>query len=126
MKIHHVVINDVQGKARVCSLRNCYNFVFVKDGDHLVCRKCGTENVLAPGIESIGVFPREGRELIDAFNILPRFSFWRGESSVKRVPDYSGAWIEQDGDDVRELLEETQHTLNDLRAKLKQYETNGE
>lgn len=64
--------------------------------------------------------PRKGFEWWDRFNRLPRFSFWRGgedeKGSVIRVPDRSGAWIEDHS--VGQLIDAMQSDINELKRRL--------
>ena len=115
MTIQNVVIVNEKNNARHCTTRHCFNFVFIKVDGNFVCPRCNTCNVLA-GNESEGPYPRPGRELTDRYHLLPRYSFIRGDSSIKRVRDRTGRY--RDDHDVAELLEAAQDEINQLKTQL--------
>lgn len=115
MAIQNVVILNEKNNARHCTTRNCFNFIFIKVDDNVVCPRCNARNVLANN-ESEGSYPRPGRELTDQYHLLPRYSFIKGVSSVKRVLDRTGRY--RDDHDVAELLEAAQDEINQLKARL--------
>lgn len=117
-----VILNAV-GNARACHFPNCFNWVFVRDELGLIsCPRCKMNQPLAAD-ESEGVFPRPGREFEDRLNALPTYSFWSINGGVKRVADKTGKWFETD--QVRELMDEAQTEINQLRARLAQLEPKG-
>lgn len=67
---------------------------------------------------------REGYDLWDKANKLPRFSFWRGgddeKGAVIRVPDPSGGWVEHY--EVQKLADQYQDEINELRERLARLE----
>lgn len=115
MATQNVVVLNEKNNARHCTTRNCFNFIFIKVDDDIVCPRCNARNVLAVS-ESEGVYPRPGRELTDRYHLLPRYSFIRGDSSVKRIRDRTGRY--RDDHDVAELLEDAQDEINQLKARL--------
>ena len=113
--IRYAVILNENNNSRMCTTRHCFGFIFIKDNDNLVCKKCGTVNVVTPG-DSEGPFPRKRLEFTDALILLPRYSFVRGESSVRRVLNPSGLYREEHA--VAQLMEAAQEEINVLRAQL--------
>lgn len=67
---------------------------------------------------------REGYDLWDKANKLPRFNFWRGgddeKGTVIRVPDRHGNWVSFD--DLAKLADEYQDEINSLRDRLARLE----
>lgn len=67
---------------------------------------------------------REGYDLWDKANQLPRFNFWRGgddeKGTVIRVPDRYGNWVSFD--DLAKLADEYQDEINSLRDRLARLE----
>lgn len=67
---------------------------------------------------------REGYDLWDKANQLPRFNFWRGgddeKGSVIRVPEKHGNWVEHH--EVQKLADEYQDEINSLRERLERLE----
>ncbi|MBA6090050.1 hypothetical protein ACBQ21_08995 [Pseudomonas putida] len=67
---------------------------------------------------------REGYDLWDKANQLPRFNFWRGgddeKGTVIRVPDRHGNWVSFD--DLAKLADEYQDEINSLRDRLARLE----
>lgn len=118
-----MVILNVHGIPRSCPTPNCFEWVFEKsETGRITCPRCGTTRMLTEQ-ESEGAFPRPGREFVDRLNQHQRYSFWRGEDSVKRVADRSGKWFE--ADTACELMEEAQNEINQLRARLALLEPKG-
>ncbi len=113
--IRYAVILNENNNSRMCTTRHCFGFIFIKDSDHLVCKKCGTVNAMNQS-ESEGPFPRKRREFTDALILLPRYSFVRGESSVRRVLNNNGRYYSST--EVEELLQTAQDEINVLRAQL--------
>lgn len=70
---------------------------------------------------------REGYDLWDKVNKLPRFNFWRGgddeKGTVIRVPDKYGSWVEHH--EVQKLADEYQDEINSLRDRLARLEPKG-
>ena len=64
---------------------------------------------------------REGYDLWDKANKLPRFNFWRGgddeKGSVIRVQEKHGNWVEHH--EVQKLADEYQDEINSLRDQLR-------
>ena len=117
-----VILNE-HGIPRPCPTSNCFEWVFDKnDTGKISCPRCGTTRVLTDR-ETEGVFPRPDNEFVDRLNQHQRYSFWRGENSVKCVPDKSGKWFEADL--TCELMEEAQNEINSLRARLALLEPKG-
>lgn len=117
-----VILNEA-GNARVCVVPGCFNWVFVRDVRGIICcPRCDGMQPMVWG-ETVGAFPRPGREFEDRLNSLPTYSFWVIDSGVKRVPDSTGKWFESD--QVRELMDEAQTEINSLRARLAQLEPKG-
>lgn len=117
-----VVILNAHGTARPCTYRNCFEWVFNKDTHNVRCRRCDTRQVLAAE-ETLGVFPRPGREFTDRLNQLNRYSFWNVDNTVKRVTDTTGKWFE--ADEANALMDEAQSEINSLRARLERLKLQG-
>ncbi|RQO62280.1 hypothetical protein [Pseudomonas sp. KBW05] len=67
---------------------------------------------------------REGYDLWDKVQALPRFNFWRGgedaTGSVIRVPDKHGNWV--NFNDLTTLADQYQDEINSLRERLSRLE----
>lgn len=116
-------INNAVGQAQSCKGHNCFNWKFFKDANGtIICCECLSPYRLKEG-EVEGPFPRLGKEFVDRFNDLPRYSFFRGQDgqgTVQRVSMRSGNWNEHD--EVGKIMEEAQDEINSLRARLARLE----
>lgn len=121
--INKIVILNAAGNARQCGFPNCFNWVFMRENENVIrCPRCSVTQTLAPD-ESEGVFPRPEREYWDRINELPTYSFWLVDSGVRAVLDTTGKWF--DADSARELMDEAQTEINQLRARLAVLELKG-